>query len=105
MYYYDFNRSIERKKDQLQKARVIETVENTQQKLAKRELNGADQARRLYVIMGRPSVELFELMSKKGKIINNPITTTDFRKAKKVYGKYPGHLKEKPQVKRLHMSS
>lgn len=63
--------------------------------MTKRELSGADQARRLYVIMGRPSEESFELMIKKGKIINNLVTIMDFRNAKKVYGKDLGTIKGK----------
>lgn len=98
--YIDFNRSIERKKDQLQKAMVIETVENLQQKLTKRELNAADQARRLCVIMGRPPEESFEWMIIRGKIINNPITITDFRNANKVYGKDLGSVKGKTTRKK-----
>jgi hypothetical protein len=63
--------------------------------LTKRELSGADQARRLYVIMGRPSEESLELMIKKGKIINNLVTIMNFRDAKKVYGKDLGTIKGK----------
>jgi hypothetical protein len=46
-------------------------------------MDSAENARRLYVILGWLSEESFELMIKKGKIINNPVFITDFRNAKK----------------------
>jgi hypothetical protein len=47
------------------------------------------------VILGRPSEESFELMIKKGKIINHPVSVTNFRNAKKIYGKDLGMIKGK----------
>jgi hypothetical protein len=64
-------------------------------KFYEREIDQADQARRLYVIMGRPSDESFELIIKKGKILNNPVMITDFQNAIKIYGKDLGALKGK----------
>ncbi len=84
LYYYDFTKSIERKKKLLETKRtmMIDTVEKLQRSFTKRELNFAEKARGLYVILGRPSKESFELMIEKGKIINNPVSITDFRNAK-----------------------
>ena len=45
--------------------------------------------------MGRPSDESFELIIKKGKILNNPVMITDFQNAIKINGKDLGALKGK----------
>jgi hypothetical protein len=52
----------------------------------KKERELADEARRLYVILGRPSQRSFEDMIKKGKIINKSATVQDYRNAIKIYG-------------------
>jgi hypothetical protein len=36
----------------------------------------------MYVIMGRPSKELFEPIIKKGRILNKPVTLIDFKNVK-----------------------
>jgi hypothetical protein len=64
---------------------LVEIVENIKRNYTKREIEGADQARRLFVI-GRPSDNSFELMMKKGKILSHPVTVMDFRDAKLIYG-------------------
>jgi len=70
-------------------------MEKLQRRFTNREIDSAEKARRLYVILGRPSEESFELMIKKGKIINNPVSVTDFRFAKNIYGKDLGVIKGK----------
>jgi hypothetical protein len=56
LYYYDFNISVTRHKDKsLQNTMMVETVEELRQNYTARELKQMDDARRLYVIMGRPS--------------------------------------------------
>jgi len=99
LYYYNFKRSIERRKaqeqQQIQKVMIVETVDYIKRCYTKREIEQADMARRLYVIMGRPSRESFELMVKGGKLLNSPVTVTDFRNAEKIYGKDLGVIKGK----------
>lgn len=84
LYYYEFNTSIQRKQEEIHNTMVIDTVEQLKQNYSKRELEAVERARRLYVTMGRPSDIAFETMIKKEKIINNPVTCTDFRNAIKI---------------------
>ena len=51
----------------------------------KREIEGADLARRMYVTLGRPSQDVFESIIRKGSIINNPVTITDYQNALRIY--------------------
>jgi hypothetical protein len=98
LYHYDFNLSIKRKLEmekKNEKVMVINTVENTKRNFMKKELEKADQARRLYVIVGRPSRKAFEEMIKAGKIINNAVTVQDYRNALEIYGIDLGILKGK----------
>jgi hypothetical protein len=44
-------------------------------KITKRELEAAEAARRMYVIMGRPGMRVFETMIRTGLLLNTPITT------------------------------
>lgn len=47
----------------------------------KQELDAADEARRLHVIVSRPSKKTFEDILQHGWIMNNPVTVTDFHNA------------------------
>jgi len=93
LYYYDFTKSIKRHE---QKTLVVDTVEELQQKFTRREIEGAEKARRLYVIMGRPSEEAFKLSLRKGLVMNNPVTITDYENALSMFGKDLGAVKGKP---------
>lgn len=61
----------------------------------KKEIELADEARRMYVMPGRPSQKSFEDIIKKGNIINNSVTVPDYRSAVKIYGMDLGVLKGK----------
>jgi hypothetical protein len=74
---------------------IVTTVEEIKRNFMKKEVEAAGEARRLYVIMGRPSQKVFEEMIKKGKLINNPVTVQDYRNAMKIYGEDLGVLKGK----------
>jgi hypothetical protein len=63
--------------------------------IQKREIEGADVARRIYVTLGRPSQDVFESTIHKGSIINNPVTITNYRNALRIYGKDLGSIKGK----------
>jgi len=90
LYFYDFQNSINReaikKEPEEQNIMVINTVEELQQNYMTRELKQVEAARRLYVMMGRPSREDFDRMINSGKILNNPITTEDYKRAEAIYG-------------------
>jgi hypothetical protein len=101
LYYYDFNESIKRKMEQEQKETLLEqpimaiqTVEAIQRNFSKREV-GAEAARRLYVIVGRPSKKAFEDILRKGLLLNNPVTVQDYHNARTIYGEDLGTLKGK----------
>jgi len=65
-----------------------------------RELKQVEAARRLYVMMGRPSRENFDRMINSGKILNNLITTEDYKRAEAIYGTDLGVLKGKTTKKK-----
>jgi hypothetical protein len=74
---------------------MVETVEELRRTYTARELKQMDDARRLYVIMGRPSKADFLQMIKKGLLLENPVQMEDFINAERVYGKDLGVLKGK----------
>jgi pyruvate/2-oxoacid:ferredoxin oxidoreductase alpha subunit len=65
---------VKRHQDSLKKTMVVDMVEEIQRNYSPRELEGANNARRLYVIMGGQSEETFKLTLKKGLVLNNPVT-------------------------------
>jgi hypothetical protein len=100
LYHYDFSSSKKRRKEIEQKLKeektmVIRTVEEVKRNFTKRELENAEEARRLYVIMGRPSQKIFEKMITSGKLINYSVTVQDSRNAITIYGTDLGVLKGK----------
>jgi hypothetical protein len=101
LYHYDFLLSIKRRqeaeKPKEQKAMVINTVEEVQWNFTKCEIENSEEARRLYVIMGRPSQKAFKDMVRSGKLLNNSITVQDSRNAIQIYGVDLGVLKGRLQ--------
>jgi len=98
LYHYDFKLIIERCKEQKKPAErtmVIQTVEGIKRNFNKKEIDQANEARRLYVILGRPSHKVFEDIMKRGKLINNQVTVQDFKNAMQIYGIDLGVLKGK----------
>jgi hypothetical protein len=92
LYHYDFTKSIMR---HAQKTMVVNTVTELQRKYTRRGVEGADKARRLYVIVGRPSNDTFKMMLEKGLVLNNPVTVTDYENALSIYGNDLGVIKGK----------
>ena len=92
LYYYDFLKSVKRQEE---KTMVVDTVEELQRNYTRREREGADRARRLYVIVGRPSSETFKDVLNKGLILNNPATENNYRNAISIHGKDLGTIKGK----------
>jgi hypothetical protein len=100
LYYYDFTQSIKRKKEQeeedkKEQAMIIKTVEGIQRNFTKREIKAAEEARRMYVIVGRPSQKIFESLLTGGKLVNSTITVQDYRNALQMFGEDIGVLKGK----------
>jgi hypothetical protein len=105
LYYYDFKESILRKellesrsveeKKEGEHVMAVKTVEEIKRNFTKREVEAAEQARRLYVIMGRPSGQTFERVIRQGLVLNNPVTIHDYRNALQIYGEDLGVLKGK----------
>jgi len=97
LYYYDYRNSIARSmmKPVRSTTMVVESVETMRRNFMKKELKQAEEARRLYVMMGRPSVHDFANMIKKGKILNNPVSMDDYKIAETIYGKDLGVIKGK----------
>jgi hypothetical protein len=75
---------------------IVDTVEELQRNYTRQEKEGADRARRLYVIVGRPASDTFKDMLNKGLILNNPVTVSDYKNAVSIYGKDLGTIKGKP---------
>jgi hypothetical protein len=94
LYYYDFQESIDRQQ-KLHTSMVVTTVEEARTKFSKREIEAAETARRLYVILGRPSKKTFEEAIKKKKLLFYPITIQDYRNALIIHGEDLGTLKGK----------
>ncbi len=104
LYYYDFLNSVKRRKELIpieiaetreERTMLIQTMEEIKRNFTRRELDAVEEARRLYVIVGRPSKKTFEDMLQRGWIMNNPVTITDFRNALMIYGEDLGVLKGK----------
>jgi len=77
LYYYDFMKSVKRQEEMTM---FVNTVEELKRNYTRQEREGVDRARRLYVIVGRPSSETFKGMLNKGLILNNPVEVSDYEK-------------------------
>ena len=81
---------------------VIDTVDDLKRNFTKREIAAADVARRMYVTLGRPSPDSFENIIRRGQILNNPVTISDYRNALTIYGKDLGSIKGKTTRSKPH---
>jgi hypothetical protein len=104
LYYYDFNISVMRHQQQrnMHNTMMVATVDELRRNYTAREMKQMDEARRLNVIMGRPSKADFLKMIKRGKLLDNPVRMEDFNNAEKVYGKDLGVVKGKTVRVRLN---
>jgi hypothetical protein len=80
---------------QCEKTLIVNTVKDLKRNFTKGEIEKADNARRLYVIVGRPSQRNFEDMIRRGKLVNNTVTIQYYRNALQIYGEDLGVLKGK----------
>jgi hypothetical protein len=84
---------------------VVNPVAELRHNYTEKELKKIEEARRLYVIMGRLSKADFYGMIKRGKLFDNPVTMQDYENAEKIYGKDLGVIKGKTvRVQPKHVS-
>jgi len=82
IYHYDFTLSIERRKEmERNRVMMIKTVDEIKRNFTKKDIEKADEARRLFVIIGRPSQKIFKEMIKREKLIYNTVLIQDYRNA------------------------
>ena len=74
---------------------LIQTVKENEIGYAKRELDQAKLARKLYGMVGHPSIKDYKWMAQEGALLNCPVTPKDIGVAEKVYGKDIAALKGK----------
>ena len=85
-------------------AMALKTVEGNKQDYSKREVNAAEQARKLSRQLGYASDAELARVIQSGTILNNAVTTADVTRANKIFGKDPAELKGKT-TKRPAMQS
>ena len=73
----------------------LQTVAGNKEGFTRRQIELADEARKLYHMMGRPGMDRFLEALKKNHIINCPITVDDAKRAESIYGKDVAFLKGK----------
>ena len=73
----------------------LQTAANNKKMFTRRQVNAADEARKLYHMMGRPGIERFLRALTDNHIINCPITSEDAKRAETIYGKDVAFLKGK----------
>ena len=88
LYYYDasINRLPNDTNDASFTYCFVETVENNKKLFTRRELLRADQAKELYIRLGRPGQSLYKKILGNNLIKNCPITVEDARRAILIYG-------------------
>ena len=74
---------------------LIQTVKENEIGYAKRELDQAKLARKIYGMVGHPSIKDYKWMAQEGALLNCPVTHKDIDVAEKVYGKDIAALKGK----------
>lgn len=70
---------------------MVQTVEEIKRNFSKREVENAEEARRLYVIVGRPGRNICKEILRKGNLINNAMTVQDYRNIYKFMVKILGY--------------
>ena len=88
LYYYDasVNKRTNNTNEDVSTYCFVETVANNKKLFTRRELESAEQARQLYIKLGRPGQQLFESILSKNLIRNCPVTAEDAKRAAFIYG-------------------
>ena len=99
LYYYDSRNEPQTSNDEIfnKKTNVVmlQTVLGNQEGFTKRELKKANTARRLYILLGRPSFKDFGNIVKWKLLQNCPVTYRDVINAWKIYGEDVGTVRGK----------
>jgi hypothetical protein len=74
---------------------LIKTVKENRVGYTQRQFEQAKRARKLYHIVGTPTIETFKMLIKMNAIRNCPVTTEDVNSAKKIFGADMSSLKGK----------
>ena len=74
---------------------MINTISNNMKGFTAREVRGANEARRLYRIVGRPPYDKFKCMLKYNLLHDCPVTVVDANNALEIYGPDVGTIKGK----------
>jgi hypothetical protein len=73
----------------------LQTVAHNKTKFTARQVDAADEARKLYRLLGRPGYTRFLTTLRENHILNCPITVDDARRAECIYGQDVAFLKGK----------
>ena len=99
LYYYDGKvpetDNSGNNNDTISSYSFVQTVANNKKLYHKREIEGANKARELYIRLGRPSQHQFQKMLANNMIPDCPITADDARRAIRIYGPDVATLKGK----------
>lgn len=77
--------SIEEEENESSQA-LVDAAEGNMEGFAKRQIENAKLARRIYPMVGRPSPQDFKLMTTEGTLRNAPVTGDDIKNANHVFG-------------------
>ena len=91
LYYYNRKKMPEtsnngNSKDTVSPYSFVQTIAKNKKLYHKREIDGANKARELYIRLGQPSQHQFQTMLANNMIPDCPITADDARRAIKIYG-------------------
>ena len=92
LYYYDPTTTKSTKKS-VNSYSFIQTVEENKSHFTRREIEGADKARRLYRLLGRPNWNKFLRALNNNRIRNCPVTAADAKRAMFIYGREVAKIK------------
>ena len=67
---------------------LLSTIEDNKKKFTKRQVAGADRAKKLYETIGFPSLRDFDNIIFMNGIKNSPVSLEDIRVMKEIYGDY-----------------
>ena len=84
-----------KKETKLETSNMVQTVDENKIGYTKQQVERAKAARKLYHIVGSPTVEVFKVMLKGNVIKNCPVTAADVDTAEKIYGPAISSLKGK----------
>jgi hypothetical protein len=91
----DYQSNLQRDEEEEGTSNLVTTVTENKSGYTQRQFERAKEARRLYHIVGTPTVENFKSLLRMNVIKNCPVTTEDVNIAEKIFGKDISSLKGK----------